>query len=88
MKTNTNIGFELWYSVLNVFFLKKQPYRVRYQIKAKNKNITVTFSVLLLFDVRRCQDKQKSLIHTFIHFFYYDRLSIEFSQHLPGFSTR
>ena len=56
MKTNTNIGFELWYSVLNVFFFSKQPYRVGYQIKAKNKNITVTFFVLLLFDVRRCQN--------------------------------
>ena len=48
---NTNIGYELW----DLRFLK-QPYRVRYQIKAKNKDIIVTFFVLLLFDVRRCQN--------------------------------
>ena len=46
---------QLWYSVLNVLFLK-QPYRVRYRIKAKNKNITVTSFVLLLFAGRRCQN--------------------------------
>ena len=50
MKTNTNIGFELWYSVLNMFF-KATLDRVRYQIKATNKNISVTFFDLLLFDV-------------------------------------
>ena len=34
--------------MFSICFLK-QPYRVRYQIKAKNKNITITFFVLLLF---------------------------------------
>ena len=46
------------------FFSLKQPYRVWYQIKAKNKSIAVTFVDLLFFEVRRCQNKQTKIWYT------------------------
>ena len=63
--------------MFSICFLK-QPYRVRYQIKAKNKIITVTFLVLLLLipeDVRTNTKKFDTHIYPFL---FYDRLSIEF----------
>ena len=45
-------------------FFFKQPYRVWYQIKAKNKNIAVRIIDLLFFDVRRCQNKQNKIWYT------------------------
>ena len=49
MKANANCGI-----VFSMFFLK-QPYRVRYQIKAKMRTLQL-HSLFVLFNVRRCQN--------------------------------
>ena len=47
----------------HMFFLK-QPYRVWYQIKAKNKNIAVTFVDMLFFSCPKMSEQTKKVWYT------------------------
>ena len=85
MKTNTNISFELWYSVLN----ESNHIVLGIKLKQLNKNITVTWELWFAFIWCRNKSELKDV--------WYKRLTIpfimlskvpNFSQHLPGFSSR
>ena len=69
MKTNTNIGFELWYSVLNVFFFQSNP--IVLGIKLKQKIRTLQLHSLFCFylmseDVRAKTKKFDTHIYPFL----------------------